>query len=154
QSRCRSRLARCSRRGCDRRRSSRWTNATTIMVTKIVIVALGLLFCVNGTFGLSCRPCHKVDCGPPPSCSYDVIKSICGCCYTCAKGPGDKCGGPWGASGECTQGLTCQLDHTHPGNDFNKDGICVGNVPQGIVFPGTYRRLRGIRPRRAVAAAP
>jgi len=101
------------------------------MVNKKVIVALALLAIVNRTWGLSCLPCREVDCGPAPICRYGNTRSICGCCDECAKGPGEQCGGPWGAYGTCSQGLECQLNHNIPGSDFNKDGICVAKVYSG-----------------------
>ncbi|CAL4171545.1 unnamed protein product [Meganyctiphanes norvegica] len=99
------------------------------MVPKSVAVALSILLTmVDRSLALSCIPCSEVDCGPTPTCSYEVTKSICGCCNVCAKGPGEECGGPWGLSGTCSLGLECQLDPNMPGSDFNKDGICVENV--------------------------
>merc|ERR1712106_375998 len=105
------------------------TTIIIIMVTKtVVVVALGLLAIVNRSSSLSCLPCNMVDCGPSPSCQYEVIKSVCGCCDACSKGPGERCGGPWGIAGSCSEGLDCQLDANIPGPDFNKDGVCVDNV--------------------------
>ncbi|CAL4128345.1 unnamed protein product, partial [Meganyctiphanes norvegica] len=101
------------------------TGIFTIMVTKCAVVAaLSLLVLAHRSLSLSCIRCHEIDC-PVPTCSYGVTKDVCGCCDECAKGPGETCGGPWGISGSCSEGLECKLNQNIPGPDFNKDGVCV-----------------------------
>merc|ERR1712179_134844 len=120
------------------------TNTVTTMVFRTVL-ALGLLLAViNRTLSLSCLPCHEVDCGAPPICSYGTTGSVCGCCDVCAKGPGEICGGPWDTSGTCVEGLECQLKY----NDFNAEGTCVYSADNDIIFPETYQRLRRIQQQR------
>ncbi|XP_078669847.1 cysteine-rich motor neuron 1 protein-like isoform X1 [Branchiostoma floridae x Branchiostoma belcheri] len=83
--------------------------------------ALLLLAAVRSVAALSCLPCDRSQCPPPPSCPADVVKDVCGCCAACAKVEGERCGGPWRITGTCSSGLTCNKDP----NDFNTDGVCV-----------------------------
>ncbi|ROT74193.1 crustacean hematopoietic factor-like protein [Penaeus vannamei] len=52
-------------------------------------------------------------------CEYGHLPGICNRCE-CAKGPGEVCGGPWGSSGFCAEGLVCDKDP----EDFNAEGEC------------------------------
>ncbi|CAH1257330.1 CRIM1 [Branchiostoma lanceolatum] len=85
-----------------------------------------LLVTVRSVAALSCLPCDRSKCPPPPSCPADVITDVCGCCAACAKVEGERCGGPWWTSGKCSSGLVCNKDP----KDFNADGVCVGKGGQ------------------------
>ena len=61
--------------------------------------ALSCLRCDSPS--IKCLPLHKLN------CKGGVVKGVCGCCATCAKVKGEKCGGPWGTEGTCDCGLTC-----------------------------------------------
>lgn len=97
------------------------------MVDKEVIVVLALLASIERSLSLSCAPCYvyewdeeqgigvelpnpDIDCGPTPTCSYGLTKAPCGCCDECAKGLGEDCGGEWGFSGRCAEGLECEVE--------------------------------------------
>ncbi|CAL4065766.1 unnamed protein product, partial [Meganyctiphanes norvegica] len=71
-----------------------------------------------------------------PTCSYGWTLSVC-CEYTvCAKGPGEICGGIYGFSGKCAEGLECKLNQRIYVNEVDSgDGVCEGDVSR--VHPGT-----------------
>ncbi|CAL4060646.1 unnamed protein product, partial [Meganyctiphanes norvegica] len=97
----------------------------------VVIVALGLLALANRSLALSCPPCDPAtDCEPLSNCAYGVTKEACGCCDVCDQGPGETCGGPWGTSGKCGDGLYCMNPCPTPGflqgPTINQVGVCVG----------------------------
>ena len=40
------------------------------------------------------------------------------------QGPGDRCGGPWGAFGRCGDGLTCDITFKAV-PEWHSPGVCV-----------------------------
>lgn len=67
-----------------------------------------LLAGIQQSQSLSCVPCGSFPCQTPACCEsgyYNVDE--CGCCLTCAKPEGAKCGGPFGISGVCGTGNSC-----------------------------------------------
>lgn len=72
---------------------------------------LGLLLMLFTTprpvAGLSCPPCNQSYCPNVTTCQYGTVLDACACCSECAKGPGEVCGGIWGAGGSCTNGTKC-----------------------------------------------
>ncbi|XP_078669846.1 zonadhesin-like [Branchiostoma floridae x Branchiostoma belcheri] len=86
-------------------------------VWRTVVLFIGM---VTSVTCLSCLPCDEDRCSEPPACQGDVVKDPCGCCDVCAKVDGERCGGPWKISGECSSGLYCDKDE----NDFNAVGVC------------------------------
>jgi len=67
-----------------------------------------LAVCVAAVHSLSCAPCGAEPCQNPVCCESGLYTTdACGCCLTCAKGEGQSCGGPFGVSGTCGQGLRC-----------------------------------------------
>ena len=53
-----------------------------------------------------CPPCDESACPVPEGCTA-VAKEpgVCGCCFTCARGPGEPCGV---FTERCAPGLRCQ----------------------------------------------
>jgi len=93
----------------------------------IVNVAIALLFIVKAD-SLSCRCFEDTQC-PDITCpeGVDIVPDVCNCCSECAKTLGQSCGGPWGQSGTCNQGLTCVSPYEPSGRTFESDleGTCV-----------------------------
>ena len=78
----------------------------------ILVIALAISAILAMTEALVCFPCDSTPdtCLPlhKLNCKGGLVKSVCGCCATCAKVKGEKCGGPWwGMGGTCDCGLTC-----------------------------------------------
>ncbi|XP_035231762.1 single insulin-like growth factor-binding domain protein-2 [Stegodyphus dumicola] len=65
--------------------------------------------------------CDDYECPETDDCDYGLAPDVCGCCYTCAKGPGDSCGGMYDLAGRCTKGYYCQPHPKYP----QLPGICV-----------------------------
>ncbi|CAG0885442.1 unnamed protein product [Cyprideis torosa] len=102
----------------------------------------------KGVEGLSCPFCNKAECKNIGLCPAGVTMDVCGCCPVCSKGPGEKCGGPWGILGKCGTGLTCSANQRL---DVNADGICerADGQEEGRRFGHSNRfynrnRFRGI----------
>ncbi|CAM1297779.1 Uncharacterised protein g1934 [Pycnogonum litorale] len=72
-----------------------------------------ILACILATItnvdSLSCIDCNERKCRTREQLGciggYDI--EACGCCETCAKLVGEKCGGPWNIAGTCDKGLKC-----------------------------------------------
>lgn len=98
--------------------------------------------------GLTCFPCHDVKCPDPSTydCSLGVVEKGCDCCYECAKGHGETCGGSYHIHGKCAEGLVC---HSISENRITGwQGLCLTpdeaeryrsstNAPGGITPPTT-----------------
>ena len=69
-----------------------------------------------------CIPELEMEC----MCSHGVVKEPCRFCVTCAKGPGEICGGPYGAIGECAKGLQCTARREEYLTGQNVTGHCEG----------------------------
>ncbi|XP_068203260.1 uncharacterized protein [Palaemon carinicauda] len=79
--------------------------------------------------GLSCLPCDPVNspCRDEPteeSCPYGRVNDTCNCCLECARGPGEDCGGPWGVTGTCATGYTCERIPGGYEDSVGYEGIC------------------------------
>lgn len=60
--------------------------------------------------------------------SAGEVLEPCGCCKVCAKAEGEQCGGPFGISGECGEGLRCEVekqDVEDPYTIIALEGTCV-----------------------------
>ncbi|XP_065661866.1 venom protein 302 [Hydra vulgaris] len=79
----------------------------------LIILVLEVVMC------LRCRPCEPDLCPPRPLCNGGYVKGICGCCDTCAKVDGEKCGGLWNMYGKCDVGFVCAQVKRHA------KGVCV-----------------------------
>jgi len=67
-----------------------------------------LCVCFTTAYSLSCAPCGTEPCQNPACCESGLYTiDACGCCLTCAKFEGERCGGPFGVSGTCSRGLRC-----------------------------------------------
>ncbi|XP_068203512.1 venom protein 302-like isoform X1 [Palaemon carinicauda] len=76
-------------------------------------IVVCLVTLIKSTEGLSCSYCDYDAACPKghlteSDCPFGVVKDICQCCDTCAKGPGEKCGGYWGEFGTCGRNHTCK----------------------------------------------
>ncbi|CAH1169672.1 unnamed protein product, partial [Phaedon cochleariae] len=81
----------------------------------IIILALSIdliLFPNNCVAKFICRPCkNEMECNMPPPvmCEYGEVRNACKR-RECAKGPGDRCGGPMNILGQCAENLMCRSD--------------------------------------------
>ncbi|XP_037777384.1 insulin-like growth factor-binding protein 4 isoform X1 [Penaeus monodon] len=99
---------------------------------KPLLVLVASLAVIHVCSGLSCMPCAEVKCKRPSGCAFGTVRDVCGCCYQCAKGPGQPCGGMWLLNGRCGDGLKCQPAEGQPMFDFPEeylDGECVSLAP-------------------------
>ncbi|XP_051468544.1 insulin-like growth factor-binding protein 1 [Apus apus] len=76
---------------------------------------LALLLPVGPAAGAALQPMHCAPCSPeklalcppvPPGCAEAARQPGCGCCQTCALGPGQPCGV---YTARCRQGLRCRV---------------------------------------------
>jgi len=83
---------------------------------------------VGVSYGLSCF-CGSSPCQTPVCCeSGQYTLDSCGCCLTCAKDDGQKCGGPFRTEGRCAGGLRCL-----------RKCECKSNLGNNCVFPFTFK---------------
>lgn len=94
------------------------------------MLRLVILFVLLGSiYTLSC-PCWrdknlKDSCKVPENCVAGITSDACGCCKVCAKALDEKCGGPWGTTGRCGEGLECiKSENLPPGAVQHAEGIC------------------------------
>ena len=77
----------------------------------ILVIVLEISAILTMTEALSCLRCDSpfVKCLPAHklNCKGGLVKDVCGCCATCAKVKGEKCGGPWNIYGKCDDGFIC-----------------------------------------------
>ncbi|XP_068203247.1 single insulin-like growth factor-binding domain protein-2 [Palaemon carinicauda] len=100
---------------------------------KILLIFFFFLTYLDRVWPLSCIPCREITCELPPrlfSCNWGLALDMCGCCYVCAKGEGEKCGGQWGWHGRCGRGLYCRVaptptTHSRPHTVYDNTGTCV-----------------------------
>jgi len=87
-----------------------------------------LAICTSAVTSLSCI-CGGFPCQTPVCCqSGTYTLDECGCCLTCAKDEGEKCGGPFQISGTCAKDLRC----------LRKCDCETVNKKQ-CIFPFTYK---------------
>lgn len=60
---------------------------------------------------LSCR-CNPALCPDAGPCAHGTVRDRCSCCDVCAKGLGERCGGPYDIYGRCGVGLVCNINRT------------------------------------------
>ncbi|KAF8781817.1 single insulin-like growth factor-binding domain protein-2 [Argiope bruennichi] len=65
--------------------------------------------------------CEDYDCQEVDTCEFGEVPDVCECCYTCAKGPGESCGGMYNLAGICAWGYFCEPHPKYP----QLPGICV-----------------------------
>lgn len=80
-------------------------------------------------WGLQCPPCERIHCSPREAsqltCPGGVTTGICGCCPTCAKVVGERCGGDFNYLGKCDKDLYCQIQNPQKYTDRQPEGQCV-----------------------------
>ncbi|KAK7077220.1 hypothetical protein SK128_020670 [Halocaridina rubra] len=94
-------------------------------MTRVFLLLAVFLTTANQIHGLSCIPCWEAQCDDPGKCKYGYVKSVCGCCDECGKGPGEECGGSWGLLGTCGDGYRCQNKKQPEYLIWHPQGICV-----------------------------
>ena len=89
------------RRAC-RVKASTWLPGTALPIALIHIL-------IANPASAACGACDTSYCEPfnASACAYGVVKDECNCCDTCAKGPGEACGGAFGGDGYCAEGYEC-----------------------------------------------
>lgn len=106
------------------------------MMNTVVSFALLLALSMYSAQGLSCYCRPELTCPSTESlqrqCKGGLVDDVCRCCKTCAKVEGEVCGGLWGLSGECDQGLVCIKagGKEFPYMRFMSKGRCVRTVRQ------------------------
>ncbi|KAI4897410.1 hypothetical protein NFI96_024484 [Prochilodus magdalenae] len=100
-----------------------------MLISQVLLVVLLL---VETNWALSCGPCDKASCPTALQCPGGQVLDVCRCCYECAKQKGEICGGLWGLSGTCDQGLRC-IKH---GRGRHSEGVCRG-TKRGLRPPQT-----------------
>ncbi|KAI4468616.1 growth factor receptor cysteine-rich domain superfamily [Holotrichia oblita] len=83
-------------------------------MTKMVVTQIVYSCCCRGIARRTyeCRPCMSMqECNEEPKeyCPFGEARDMCGR-RTCARGPGDRCGGPNDIYGHCAEGLRCRSD--------------------------------------------
>ncbi|PRD29248.1 UNVERIFIED_CONTAM: Single insulin-like growth factor-binding domain protein-2 [Trichonephila clavipes] len=58
--------------------------------------------------------CEDYDCMEVDDCEFGEVPDVCECCYACAKGPGESCGGMFDLAGTCAWGYACQPHPKYP----------------------------------------
>jgi hypothetical protein len=59
-------------------------------------------------------------------CPNGITLDVCACCFICARGENEPCGG---ALGTCAFGLRCQLSRTRDDNDtMPREGTCTRKI--------------------------
>ncbi|XP_069981368.1 insulin-like growth factor-binding protein 4 [Penaeus vannamei] len=99
---------------------------------KPLLVLVASVAALHVCSGLSCQPCSEVKCSRPRGCAFGTVRDVCGCCYVCAKGPGQPCGGMWLLNGKCGDGFKCQPTEGQPMMALPEeylDGECVSLAP-------------------------
>ncbi|XP_019616148.1 PREDICTED: plasminogen-like [Branchiostoma belcheri] len=74
---------------------------------RAAVFAAVVLVSALSAAAVRCPVCVKKACPPTPTCRGEVVKDACGCCDTCAKMEGERCGGLGDTAGTCSSGLTC-----------------------------------------------
>ena len=92
------------------------------LVTSAILAMTEALSCLRcDSPSVTCRPLNELN------CKGGLVRDVCGCCATCAKLKGEKCGGPWGIEGTCDCGLTCYKSPIVIAQmgTFNAHGKCI-----------------------------
>lgn len=100
------------------------------MVTLTCLVYPGILVTVVTLgWGLQCPPCERIHCDPREAsrlqCQGGVTTGVCGCCPSCARVLGEKCGGDFNYLGKCDRDLYCQIQDPGKFTDRQPEGSCV-----------------------------
>ena len=101
---------------------------TILFYKLIVILQIWMMPLISS---IHCPSCEKVHCpverGSRLRCKGGVTRGICGCCPTCAKVEGERCGGDFEYLGKCDKGLFCQM----------RKPKYIGRQPDGHCRKGT-----------------
>ena len=90
--------------------------------SKYTVQENGKICCPATATESECIPKDVMEC----ICPHGTVYEPCRHCRTCARGPGEMCGGVYGAIGECAAGLKCTADKERFLDGYNDTGICVG----------------------------
>lgn len=110
-----------------------------------------------------CPECNKIHCDKTVGeCKNGWTTGFCGCCWVCARGIGERCGGMGSYLGECGEGLVCVPNQSNGGdgagykgdfiggreNNFNDEAILNRNYKNIDYFDdygfGIYKRYNGV----------
>ena len=91
--------------------------------SKYTVQENGEICCPLNYEDSECIPADEMKC----CCPHGLVSEPCHHCKTCAKGPGEMCGGLYGAIGKCAKGLRCTADRDKFIHGLNITGICVGD---------------------------
>ena len=96
-----------------------WLSLTFIL-SQFVLKVLNQEIATS-TSSMSCvcdGNCERVQ---ESECPWGITLDVCGCCFVCARGENEPCGG---ALGNCAAGLNCQLEEGE-GSESEKTGTCT-----------------------------
>lgn len=85
------------------------TFVSIIFLSLILIVSQVKLDSESDSSSMKCicdGNCERVE---ESECPWGLTLDVCACCFICARGENEPCGGP---SGNCAIGLTCELPAT------------------------------------------
>ncbi|XP_015432920.1 PREDICTED: cysteine-rich motor neuron 1 protein [Dufourea novaeangliae] len=93
-----------------------------------------VVFSVAVARALSCV-CSPLECDvlTDEDCPGGLVSDPCGCCKVCARVEGEPCGGLFGFSGSCADGLQCVIKNLLPNTREVDEGVCTK-------IPGRWRR--------------
>ncbi|KAK3096485.1 hypothetical protein FSP39_000609 [Pinctada imbricata] len=111
------------------------------------ILFLQIMFLNSFVNSIHCPSCEKIHCRIKKlsklRCKGGTTRGICGCCPTCAKVEGERCGGDFAYLGKCDVGLYCKME-TPKYVGREPDGVCQ-LVP--VQIQDAPVRRGGCRPR-------
>ncbi|XP_067120366.1 single insulin-like growth factor-binding domain protein-2 isoform X3 [Centruroides vittatus] len=96
----------------------------TVLIITFCFLSVGMCLKCRSCSGVNCVDKTEEDCP-----GVGVTKYGCACCKICAKGLGDRCGGPFNIAGICGRDLECVKSSPPEGEDsgiylINSRGIC------------------------------
>ena len=102
-------------------------------LTKATFLLLFLLFLtalVPPSQALTCDSCEPSKCNSNLNCPHGKVLDSCKCCFECAKGEDEECGGKFNLRGKCSTGLDCFIA-PKKGDPLSgmEVGVCAGGRP-------------------------
>ncbi|XP_026667438.1 cysteine-rich motor neuron 1 protein-like isoform X2 [Ceratina calcarata] len=110
------------------------------MRASLLLLSGIVVFSIAVATALSCV-CSPFDCDilTDEDCPGGLTWDPCRCCRVCARVEGEPCGGLFGFSGSCADGLQCVIKNLLPNTRELDEGICTK-------IPGRWRRHCPQRP--------